>query len=155
MKQWVNNIEQLREAYAQIAEDMREDHKPRSIDVKIPVNKRSAEINSVFHIVIRQIRKHLFKSGLGYVEYEDEYTGTVRMPLDDDMVKALVKQILGTKITVLETSFAKPTRNYQHDEMYRKLKHLEVWASSELNFDLVYQKRIDDIEKKYADQTGE
>jgi len=155
MKQWVNNIEQLREAYSQIADDMREDEKPRSIDVKIATHKRTAEINSVFHIVLRQIRKHLFKTGLGFVEYEDEFTGKqVKMPLDEEVVKNVVKDQLGTKFTFLGSLIAKPTRIYEHDEMIRTLGKIDAWAARELNLQLVYKKRLQAIEEKYnADTT--
>lgn len=154
MKQWIGNVEDLREAYKQISEDITLDHKPRSLEVKITVNRRSLELNAVLHIVIRQIRKHLFDSGLGYVEYEDEATGKlVRMPLDEEMVKELVKDKLGVKFQVMGISLSKPTRIYTHDEMLRVLRQIEVWAANDLGLQIVYKDKVRAINEKYKDDS--
>jgi len=151
-KQWIGNIKDLRESYRQIAEDMKRDHKPRSLEVKVVANNRTLELNAVFHIVIRQIRKHLFDGGLGFVEYEDEITGKrVRMPLDEEMVKGIVKDQLGTKFTVLGSEIAKPTRLYSQEEMVRTLGKIDSWCSTDLNLQIVYKSKLEAIAEKYGD----
>lgn len=156
MKIWCNTLHQLQDAFRQVAEDMREDQKPRSIDVKIPVNKRSAELNAVFHLVLRQVRKHLFSEGIGFVEYEDEATGKpVRMPLDEEMVKELVKDKLGIKFRVMDISLSKPTRAYTHDEMLKVLRLIEAWAANDLGLVIVYKEKVRAINEKYKEPEDE
>lgn len=154
MKQWFNTPAQAYEGYKQIAEDMRADGKPRSLDVKIPVNKRSLEHNALLHLVIRQVRKHLFDHGKGFYSYEDEATGRmVRMPLDDETVKNYIKKCLGVKVEIMDIILAKPTREYSPTQMWRLLGFIDEWAATDLNFQIVYKKKLEAIEEKYRDES--
>ena len=155
MKLWVSNLEQLREAYVMAAEDMA-DGKPHSVEFKPVRDTRNNAINSVFHIVVRQIRKHLFKSGMGYVEYEDEFTGAqVRMPLDDELVKDVVKSELGTRFVVMGVEIPQPTRMYEQAEMAHTLKRIDAWAAHDLNLVIKYKERVKAIEEKYKEPDDE
>lgn len=154
MKAFCSSVSILRDTFNEIREEMLADEKPRSVDWRIVRPTRSLEQNDLFHVVIRQIRKHLFDSGRGIVEYEDEVSSRrVRMPLDEQIVKDLVKQTLGTVFVVMGKRIAKPTAKYEPHEMWNLLQKIDAWAATDLGLQIVYKKRWQAIEDKYEEQS--
>lgn len=154
MRIWCNTPEQLRDAFNLVREEMLEDHKPRSIFVTIPVEKRTLEQNGLLHAIFTQIRKHLFTQGIGYMEYEDEETGRmIRSPVTDEDVKDEVKRRHGIRVWVLGRLRPLSTTKYSYRQMQKFIHRIDAWAATDLDLRIVYKKRLQSIEEKYRDAT--
>ena len=143
---WCEDLDDLRTAFVSISEDMKTNNKPINVTVKTEKWSASKAQKGLMFALVRQVRKHFFKSGIGYVEYVDQATGMiVRLPMDDEMVLNVLKRVAGAEVTALGHKSLLSVKSYTVDMMTLFIQGIDTYAATELGLKLKFKKKDEEL----------